>query len=108
LNEIAGGGLSRYVLGSNRFASPKRRLAENSIHRSPLLVRLTFFVFGLNDFLRFILQPAPSNPLAVQFYVAASASHYMAVAFLAQIIGGVLKLRSSAGVSLEVSVRDKQ
>jgi Na+-driven multidrug efflux pump len=53
---------------------------------------LIFFVFGLNGFLHFIPQPPPSNPLAVQFFVAASASHYMAVVFLAQIIGGVLLL----------------
>jgi uncharacterized membrane protein YphA (DoxX/SURF4 family) len=53
---------------------------------------LIFFVFGLNGFLHFIPQPPPSNPLAVQFFVAASASHYMAVVFLAQIIGGALLL----------------
>jgi uncharacterized membrane protein YphA (DoxX/SURF4 family) len=53
---------------------------------------LIFFVFGLNGFLHFIPQPPPSNPLAVQFFVAASASHYMAVVFLTQIIGGILLL----------------
>ena len=56
------------------------------------LLGIIFFVFGLNGFLHFIHQPPPSNPLAIQFFVAASASHYMAVVFLAQIIGGILLL----------------
>lgn len=53
---------------------------------------LIFVVFGLNGFLNFIHQPPPSNPLAIQFFIAVSASHYMAVVYLAQIIGGVLLL----------------
>jgi uncharacterized membrane protein YphA (DoxX/SURF4 family) len=53
---------------------------------------LIFFVFGINGFLNFIHQPPPSNPLAIQFFVAVSASHYMAVVYLAQIIGGILLL----------------
>jgi putative oxidoreductase len=56
------------------------------------LLGLIFFVFGLNGFLHFIHQPPPSNPLAIQFFVAVSASHYMTVVFLAQIIGGILLL----------------
>jgi len=53
---------------------------------------LIFVVFGLNGFLNFIHQPPPSNPLAIQFFIAVSASHYMAVVYLAQVIGGVLLL----------------
>jgi uncharacterized membrane protein YphA (DoxX/SURF4 family) len=56
------------------------------------LLGLIFFVFGLNGFLHFIHQPPPSNPLAIQFFVAVTASHYMAVVSLAQIIGGILLL----------------
>lgn len=56
------------------------------------LLGLLFLVFGLNGFLNFIHQPPPSNPLALQFFVAVSASHYMAVVFLVQIIGGILLL----------------
>lgn len=56
------------------------------------LLGLIFLVFGLNGFLNFIHQPPPANPLATQFFVAVSASHYMAVVFLAQIIGAILLL----------------
>jgi len=56
------------------------------------LLGLLFTVFGLNGFLHFIHQPPPSNPVAVQFLFAVSASHYMAVVFLVQIIGGALLL----------------
>lgn len=53
---------------------------------------LLFTVFGLNGFLHFIPQPPPSNPVALQFLTAVSASHFMGVVFLAQLIGGVLPL----------------
>jgi putative oxidoreductase len=59
---------------------------------SRYLLGLLFTVFGLNGFLHFIHQAPPANPLAVQFFVAVSGSHYMAVVFLVQIIGGVLLL----------------
>lgn len=56
------------------------------------LLGLIFLVFGLNGFLHFIPQAPPANPIALQFFVAVSASHYMAVVFLVQIIGGILLL----------------
>jgi putative oxidoreductase len=56
------------------------------------LLGLIFLVFGLNGFLNFIHQPPPANPVAIQFLVAVSASHYIAVVFVAQIIGGLLLL----------------
>jgi putative oxidoreductase len=56
------------------------------------LLGLIFLVFGLNGFLNFIHQPPPANPVAIQFLVAVSASHYIVVVFVAQIIGGVLLL----------------
>lgn len=59
---------------------------------SRYLLGLLFTVFGLNGFLHFIHQPPPANPIAIEFFVAVSASHYMAVVFLVQIIGGVLLL----------------
>jgi len=59
---------------------------------SRYLLGLLFTVFGLNGFLHFIHQAPPANPVAIQFFVAVSASHYMAVVFLVQIIGGILLL----------------
>jgi uncharacterized membrane protein YphA (DoxX/SURF4 family) len=51
-----------------------------------------FTVFGLNGFLNFIHQPPPSNPLAIQFFIAISASHFAAFFFAMQLIGGLLLL----------------
>ena len=56
------------------------------------LLGLTFTVFGLNGFLNFIHQPPPANPLAIQFFVAVSASHFAAFFFAVQIFGGLLLL----------------
>jgi uncharacterized membrane protein YphA (DoxX/SURF4 family) len=56
------------------------------------LLGLMFTVFGLNGFLNFIHQPPPTNPLAIQFFVAISASHFAAFFFAAQVIGGLLLL----------------
>src|ERR1700739_4216192 len=56
------------------------------------LLGLLFTVFGLNGFLNFIHQPPPANPVAIQFLVAVSASHYIAIVFLAQIVCGLLLL----------------
>lgn len=53
---------------------------------------LIFTVFGLNGFLNFIHQPPPANPLAIQFFVAVSASHFAAFFFAVQIFGGLLLL----------------
>jgi len=56
------------------------------------LLGLMFTVFGLNGFIHFIPQPPPANPLALQFLVAVSASHFAAFFFAAQLVGGVLLL----------------
>lgn len=56
------------------------------------LLGLTFVVFGLNGFLNFIHQPPPTNPLAMQFFVAVGASHFAAFFFAVQLIGGLLLL----------------
>jgi putative oxidoreductase len=56
------------------------------------LLGLIFTVFGLNGFLNFIHQPPPTNPLAIQFFVAISASHFAAFFFAVQLIGGLLLL----------------
>jgi uncharacterized membrane protein YphA (DoxX/SURF4 family) len=56
------------------------------------LLGLMFTVFGLNGFLHFIPQPPPANPLAIQFLVAVSASHFAAFFFAVQVIGGLLLL----------------
>jgi putative oxidoreductase len=56
------------------------------------LLGLIFLVFALNGFLNFIHQPPPANPLAIQFLVAVSASHFAAFFFAVQLIGGLLLL----------------
>lgn len=56
------------------------------------LLGLMFAVFGLNGFLSFIHQPPPTNPLAIQFFVAISSSHFAAFFFAIQLIGGLLLL----------------
>ena len=56
------------------------------------LLGLIFTVFGLNGFLHFIPQPPPANPLALQFLVAVSASHFAAFFFAVQVLGGLLLL----------------
>src|SRR5580704_841100 len=59
------------------------------------LLGLIFTVFGLNGFLNFIHQPPPTNPLAIQFFVATGASHFAVFFFAVQLIGGVLLLAGS-------------
>jgi putative oxidoreductase len=56
------------------------------------LLGLTFTVFGLNGFLNFIHQPPPANPLAMQFLVSVSESHFAAFFFAMQLLGGLLLL----------------
>jgi putative oxidoreductase len=57
---------------------------------SRYLLGLIFTVFGLNGFLNFIHQPPPANPLALQFFIAISASHLAVFFFAVQLIGGLL------------------
>ena len=59
------------------------------------LLGLLFTVFGLNGFLHFIHQPPPENPLAMQFLVAVSGSHFAAFFFAVQVLGGLLLLSGS-------------
>ena len=54
------------------------------------LLGLMFTVFGLNGFLNFIHQPPPPNPLAIQFLIAVSSSHFAAFFFAVQLVGGLL------------------
>jgi putative oxidoreductase len=56
------------------------------------LLGLIFTVFGLNGFLNFIHQPPPPNPLAVQFLVSVSDSHFAAFFFGIQVLAGLLLL----------------
>ena len=56
------------------------------------LLGLIFTVFGLNGFLNFIHQPPPANPVAIQFLVAVSTSHFAAFFFALQVLGGLLLL----------------
>ena len=56
------------------------------------LLGLMFTVFGLNGFLHFTPQSPPANPLALQFLVAVSASHFAAFFFALQVLGGLLLL----------------
>jgi|HubBroStandDraft_1064217.scaffolds.fasta_scaffold295573_2 putative oxidoreductase len=56
-----------------------------------LLLGLVFTVFGLNGFLNFF-SPGPVPPLAEQFFGVLIQSHYMAVVFVIEIIGGLALL----------------
>jgi len=56
------------------------------------LLGLIFTVFSLNGFLSFIHQPPPTNPLAIQFLVSVSESHFAAFFFAIQLLGGLLLL----------------
>jgi putative oxidoreductase len=56
------------------------------------LLGLLFTVFGLNGFFNFIHQPPPTNPLALQFFIIISLSHFAAFFFAVQLIGGLLLL----------------
>jgi putative oxidoreductase len=56
------------------------------------LLGLMFTVFGLNGFLHFIPQPPPANPLAIQFLIVVSTSHFAAFFFALQVLGGLLLL----------------
>lgn len=56
------------------------------------LLGMIFTVFGLNGFLNFIHQQPPPKPLAVQFFVAISASHFPAFFFAVQLVAGLLLL----------------
>jgi uncharacterized membrane protein YphA (DoxX/SURF4 family) len=62
---------------------------------SRYLLGLMFTVFGLNGFLHFIHQPPPPSPLALQFLVAVSASHFAAFFFALQLLAGLLLLFGS-------------
>ena len=56
------------------------------------LMGLIFTLFGLNGFLNFIHQPPPANPLANQFFVSVSESHFAAFFFAIQLLAGLLLL----------------
>ena len=68
------------------------------------LLGLIFTVFGLNGLLHFIHQPPPPNPLAIQFLVAVSASHFAAFFFVLQVLAGVLLLLGFFGATLLLTV----
>ncbi len=56
------------------------------------LLGLMFTIFGLNGFFHFIHQPPPANPLALQFLISVTASHFAAFFFAVQLIAGLLLL----------------
>jgi len=58
---------------------------------SRYLLGFVFLVFGLNGFFHFIPQPPPTGrPL--QFFIAVSASHFIAAVFAVQTLSGALLL----------------
>jgi putative oxidoreductase len=59
---------------------------------SRYLLGLIFLVIGLNGFLNFIHQTPPANPLAIQFLVSVSQSHFSGFFFAIQVLGGLLLL----------------
>ena len=56
-----------------------------------ILLGLLFLVFGLNGFLHFIPMQSPTG-LAGQYIGALYLSHYLAVVFALQVVGGLLLL----------------
>jgi putative oxidoreductase len=56
------------------------------------LLGLMFTIFGLNGFLQFIHQPPPTDPVALQFFIAITASHFSAFFFAVQLVAGLLLL----------------
>jgi hypothetical protein len=56
-----------------------------------ILLGLLFTIFGANGFLHFIPLPPPPG-IAGQYMGALYVSHYLAVVFLVQLIGGILLL----------------
>jgi putative oxidoreductase len=56
------------------------------------LLGLLFTVCGLNGLLNFTHQPLPTNPLAVQFFVAINSSHFAASFLAIQLLSGLLML----------------
>jgi putative oxidoreductase len=58
---------------------------------SRILLGLLFTVFGLNGFLHFIPMQSPTG-LAGQYMGALFVSHYLAVVFLLELVGGLLLL----------------
>jgi putative oxidoreductase len=58
---------------------------------SRYLLGLIFTVFGLNGFLHFIPMPPPTG-VAAQFLGALFVSHFLAVVFALQLVGGILLL----------------
>ena len=59
---------------------------------SRYLLGLMFTVMGLDGFLHFIHRPTPTNPLEVQFLIAASGSHFALAFYGVQFIGGLMLL----------------
>jgi hypothetical protein len=66
---------------------------ENRFNYCTFLLGLLFSVFGPNGFLHFIHQPPPSDPLALKFLVAVSASQFAAFFFAVQVVGAAAALR---------------
>jgi putative oxidoreductase len=56
------------------------------------LLGFLFTVIGLNGFFHFLPMPPPTNPLALQYLTVITASHYMVLIFLLQLISGLLLL----------------
>jgi putative oxidoreductase len=57
-----------------------------------LLLGLVFVVFGLNGLHSFIPQPPMPQGPALQFILALSATHYVHVIFVIQLVAGILFL----------------
>jgi putative oxidoreductase len=56
------------------------------------LLGLLFTIIGLNGFFHFLPMPPPANPLALEYLTVLTASHYMVLIFLLQLIAGLLLL----------------
>jgi putative oxidoreductase len=85
--------LHRIFSPCRRTCRPPREVThEDCIVFCALPLGADLTVFGLNGFLQFIHQPPPANPLAIQFLVSVSATHFAAFFFAMQVVGGLLLL----------------
>jgi putative oxidoreductase len=71
--------------------SAKEKSMKIAVLVARILLGLIFLIFGLNGFLNFLHMPMPAGP-AGQYMGVLFVSHYLAVVFLVEVIGGALLL----------------
>ena len=65
---------------------------EDRFHHCALSAGTDIYGLWPERVFNFIHQPPPTNPLAIQFFIAISPSHFAAFFFAVQVLGGLLLL----------------